>query len=182
MSQTMVSSGDGSNPDEWKDFDFSTVKVEKPRATRPLPSREFTRLVVVGLLGGALAWALRLIIEAWVLSPLFCRTPDTASICANAGSTSFIMSLIVVGSIAASILVSARVFRPILISAATFVSLGVLWVILDSRSTVLSIFLAAIFGALLYLFFALIAAVKRYLLATILMVALVIAFWLLAKA
>lgn len=178
----MVSSSNSSNSDEWKDFDFSTVKVEKPRATRPLPRREFARLAVVGLLSGALVWVLRLIIEAWVLSPLFCRTPDTASICANAGSTSFVMSLIIVGSIATSILVSARVFRPVLVSAATFVSLGALWMILDSRSAILSTFLAAIFGALLYLFFALIAAVKRYLLATILMVALVIAFWLLAKA
>lgn len=179
----MVSSGDGSNSsDEWKDFDFSTVKVEKPRATRPLPRRELMRLLVIGLLSGVLAWVLRLVLEAWVLSPLFCRTPDTANICANAGSTSFVMSLIIVGSIATLMLVSARVFRPVLISFATFVSLGALWMILDSRNAVLSTFLAAVFGALLYLFFALIAAVKRYLLATILMVALVVAFWLLAKA
>lgn len=181
MSQTMVSSG-GSNPDEWKDFDFSTVKVEKPRATRQLPRREVLRLVVIGLVGGALVWILRLILESWVLSPLFCRTPDTASICANAGSTAFVMSLIIVGSVAVSLLVSARVFRPVLVTLATFVSLGALWFILDSRSAILATLLSAIFGALLYLFFALVAAVKRYLLAIILMVALTIAFWLLARA
>lgn len=182
MSQTMVSSGGTSEPDEWKDFDFSTVKVEKPRATRVLPRREAIRLAIIGLAGGALVWILRLILESWVLSPLFCRTPDTVSICANAGSTAFVMSLIIVGSVAVSLLVSARVFRPVLITLATFVSLGALWFILDSRGAILATFLSAIFGVLLYLFFASIAAVKRYILATVLMIALVIAFWLLARA
>ncbi len=99
MSQTMVSSGGNPDPDEWKDFDFSTVKIEKPRATRPLPRREIVRLIIIGLVGGALVWILRLMLESWVLSPLFCRTPDTVSICTNAGSTAFIMSLIIIGSI-----------------------------------------------------------------------------------
>jgi hypothetical protein len=178
----MVSSGGNPDPDEWKDFDFSTVKIEKPRATRPLPRREIVRLIIIGLVGGALVWILRLMLESWVLSPLFCRTPDTASICANAGSTAFVMSLIIVGSVAVSLLVSTRVFRPVLVTLATFVSLGALWFILDSRSAILATLLSAIFGALLYLFFALVAAVKRYLLAIILMVALTIAFWLLARA
>lgn len=178
----MVSSGGSASPDEWKDFDFSTVKVEKSRATRSLPRREVLRLVVIGLAGGALVWILRLILESWVLSPLFCRTPDTASICTNAGSTSFVMSLIVIGSISVSLLVSARVFRPVLISLATFISLGALWSILDSRGAALATLITAIFGMLLYLFFALTAAVKRYILATIITIALVIAFWLLAKA
>ncbi len=182
MSQTMVSSGGNPDPDEWKDFDFSTVKVEKPRATRPLPRREIVRLIIIGLVGGALVWILRLMLESWVLSPLFCRTPDTVSICTNAGSTAFIMSLIIIGSISVSLLVSARVFRPVLITLATFVSLGALWFILDSRGAILATFLSAIFGVLLYLFFASIAAVKRYILATVLMIALVIAFWLLARA
>lgn len=178
----MMSSGGNTDPDEWKDFDFSTVKVEKPRATRVLPRNEVVRLAVVGLIGGAFVWMLRLALESWVLSPLFCRTPDTVAICSNAGSTAFIMSLMIVGTIAISLLVAARVFRPVLISAATFVSLGALWPILDSRGAILATVLAAVFGMLLYLFFALIAAVKRYVLATILMAALVIAFWLLVKA
>ncbi|MCL2451705.1 hypothetical protein FWD20_02415 [Candidatus Saccharibacteria bacterium] len=181
MSETMVSSGSNLTSDEWRDFDFSTVKVEKPRATRMLPKREAIRLVVVGALSGAAVWLMSLALQAWVMQPLFCRTPDTASICANAGVTSFVISLGVAGIVAATILVSKRVFRAIIITAATFTSLGALWPLLDGRSAALAAVIMAVFAVGLNLFFSLVLAIKRYTLAMLLATALVVAFWLLAR-
>ncbi len=183
MSETMVS-GDGNvkNTDEWKDFDFSAVETKKSHATRALPKNELIRFGIIGVLSGVLVWLLRLAFEAWVMNPLFCRTPDTASVCTNAGSTSFIVSLIAVGIIASSVLTGARVFRSILISAATFISLGALWPLLNSKSALAACVWSAFFAVVLYLFFAMIAAVKRYVLAIILIVALTIAFWLFVRA
>ena len=177
MNETMLQNNDKSGSDEWKDFDFSTVNVEKPRVTRVLPKREVLWFVIIGLIAGAAVWLVRLAVEAWIISPLFCRTPDTASICASAGHTSFVTALIIIGLIVSSILTASRVFRSVLISAATFVSLAALWPILHNRSAVAAVIISAMFCALLYLFFSMIAAVKRYLLAIVLLVAFVVAFW-----
>jgi hypothetical protein len=181
MSETMVS-GDSNLPsDEWKDFDFSTVKVEKPRATRSLPKREVIHFAVTGFLGGAITWLMHLAVKNWVMFPLFCRTPDTASVCTNSGSISFVIALIVTGIILAAILASRRVFRAVVITAAVFVCLGALWPILNTRGAIWATILTALFAVVLYLFFALIAAIKRNLLSVILMAALIAAFWLLVR-
>jgi hypothetical protein len=182
MSETMVSNGGNLSSDEWKDFDFSSVKVEKPRATRALPRREILRFIVVGLFSGAMVWLVRLAFESWVMGPLFCRTPDTASVCANASPISFTVALVVVGVIMSAILASQRVFRAVVITAATFTCLGALWPLLNLRDTVSATALMAVFATGFYLFFALIAAVKRYALAIILTAALTVAFWLLARS
>lgn len=176
----MMASNNQSSNDEWKDFDFSTVKVDKPRATRVLPRREIVRFVVAGLVAGAMVWLVRLALEAWVMNPIFCRTPDTASICTNAANTSFIISLIIVGLITSSILAASRVFRSAIISAATFVSLAALWPVVNNRNVFVSIVIMAIFATLLYLFFSMIAAVKRYLLAVVLLIVFTISFWLIS--
>ena len=177
----MVSGGSNLSSDEWKDFDFSTVAVEKPRATRALPKREVVRFIVIGLLSGAAVWLVRLALENWAMRPLFCRTPDTASICANAASTSFIISLVMVGIIASAILASGRVFRAVVITAATFVSLGALWPLLNARNAIVATAITAAFAVGLYLLFALVAAIKRYILAAILLAAATIIFWLLVR-
>jgi len=178
----MVSNGGESSSDEWKDFDFSTVDVEKARATRVLPKQEILRILVVGLLGGAVVWLMYLALENWAIKSLFCGTPDTANVCTNASLISFVIALVVTGIIAATILASMRVFRAIVITAATFVSLGALWSLLNTRGTVVATLLTAVFATGLYLFFALIASVKRYVLAAALLIVLVTAFWFLAQA
>jgi sugar phosphate permease len=182
MNETMMSGNSTPASDEWKDFDFSTVKVEKSRATRALPKREVLRFIVVGFLSGAAVWLVRLGLENWLMQPLFCRTPDTASVCTSSGLTSFIISLVIVGIISSAILASQRVFRAVVISAASFVSLGALWPMLDGRGVLMATAITALFSVGLYLFFSLIAAIKRHALAIILTAALVVAFWLLARS
>lgn len=182
MSETTMSSGNNLSSDEWRDFDFSTVKVEKARATRVIPKREIVRFVMVGLLSGIAIWLMRLALESWVMDPLFCRTPDMASVCANASPIAFVIALVAVGIVAATVLASGRVFRAVIITAATFTGLGALWLLLNARGAVTATLLAAIFTAGLYLFFALVASVKRYTLATLLLIVLVAAFWFLARA
>ena len=178
----MMSGGNSLNSDEWKDFDFSTVKVEKPRATRALQKREVTRLVIIGLVRGAFVWLVRLALENWVMRPLFCRTPDTASVCTDASMISFIIALVLVGIIATTILASQRIPRAILIATAAFVSVGALWPLLSMRGAVMATVITALFTAGLFLFFALVAAVKHRSLSIILLAALTLAFWLLVRA
>ncbi len=169
------------NDDEWKDFDFNAVDLRKPRVTRVLPRHEMLKVVIAGLLSGALIWLLRLALENWLLRPLFCRTPDTATLCASADTTSFVVALVIVGAITVSILTHQRVFRAVLISVAAFVGLGALWPILDLRNAVWATILAALFTAGLYLFFSLVGSIKKYVSAVLAMAILVVGFWLLVR-
>ena len=183
MSETMVSGGNSSNSDEWKDFDFSSVnKTEKTQVTRQLSRSEIIKFIVIGIVAGVSIWLLRLVLESWVISPLFCRTPDTVSVCTGAGTISFTIALGVVGLIATAILTSGRAFRAVVTSLATFVSFGALWPILDKQSAIVACLFSAGFTTLLFLFFALISSIKRYLLAVILLIVLTIVFWLFVRS
>ena len=166
--------------DNWKDFDFDKVKV-KDDTVRPLPKREMIRFVIVGIAGGVLVWLFRLALENWAMKPLFCRTPDTAQICVSAGTTSFIIALVVVGIVMSALLSHARVFRSILITLATFVSLGALWPMLDGHEWLVAALATALFATGLYLFFALTAALKKYLPAVILLALFTVGFWFLVR-
>jgi len=167
--------------DEWKDFDFSAVNPGRSRSARALSRGELWRLVIAGIISGALVWLVRLALEYWFMRPLFCRTPDTATVCTNAAATSFVVALVIVGAIAASILATHRVFRATLISVATFVALGALWPLLDNHTWFIATILAVLFTTGLYLFFGLVAAVKKYVLAVLAMAILVLLFWWLAR-
>ncbi len=166
--------------DNWKDFDFNKAN-NKESMIRPLPLRETIRFVAAGLMGGVLVWLFRLALENWAMKPLFCRTPDTASVCANADMTSFIIALVVVGIIMSVLLSYARAFRATLITLATFVSLGALWPILDNREWLVATLWLALFATALYVFYALIAATKKYILAVVLLALLTSGFWLLVR-
>ena len=171
---------DNSQNDDWKNFDFSKLPTEDKRWTRTLSRSEIVHFVVVGLISGVVVWLARMAMESWVMKPLFCRTPDTATVCSAAPTTSFVIALVVVGIIATGVLSHQKTARALLISVATFVSLGALWHMLDSFSWLAAVGAAAGFTALLILFFGYIVTIKRYFVAMLLMAALVAGFWLLA--
>jgi hypothetical protein len=171
---------ESNNNDHWKDFDFDKSNTED-QAVRPLPRRETIRFIAAGLIGGALVWLSQLALENWAMKPLFCRTPDTASVCVNADTTSFIIALVVVGIIMSALLSNARVFRSVLITMATFVSLGALWPMLNGKELLIATLAMALFGTALYLFFALTAALKKFLPAIFLLAALTVGFWFLVR-
>jgi hypothetical protein len=73
---------------------------------------------------GLLLWPLTLAIRTWALRPLFCRTPDAATICNNSDVAAYIAALILLGVMAAALLTRWRVHRPVLIALAFVVSMS----------------------------------------------------------
>jgi len=164
--------------EDWSDFDFSSVKLEKERVVTITTRKEIIQTIIIGLVGGALVWMFKLVFENWVMRPLFCRTPDTAAICANNHLSSFIIAIVIVGAISTAIAIAMRTYRALVISLATFVSFGALWGILNAQTTVWTPFIiSAIFLALLYLFFTSLGSIKKTSTAIILILLSMVLFW-----
>ncbi|MDR0957132.1 MAG: hypothetical protein LBM09_00960 [Candidatus Nomurabacteria bacterium] len=167
-----------SQEEDWSDFDFSTVDLSKNSPIKMPLKQEISRVILLGIISGASAWLLRLAFENWVMNPLFCRTADTVSVCANSKLISFVISLVVVGIIVAAISVAVRVHRGIVVSLATFASFGALFTILSNQNILGAILLSSGFTVALFLIFLMINAIKKTALSFILTVVFAGAFWL----
>lgn len=103
--------------------DGKLVKKEKTSNLRSFAPREFFVLLIAGFVAGAAVWFAKLGLDRWVMDPLFCRTPDTFAVCQNAGSIAFIVALVLVGVVTVSLLSLSKVYRPLLVVLASFVSI-----------------------------------------------------------
>lgn len=82
--------------------------------------------VSAGALVGIFGWLLTLGVRNWVLSPVFCRSADTSSICANIDITAWIIAFVLVSVVGLFMLIRASVFRPLLVVLA---ALATLWLV-----------------------------------------------------
>lgn len=76
-----------------------------------------------GALVGFFGWLLTLGVYNWVLSPIFCRSADTAAVCAASDLTAWILAYGILSSVGLFMLIRANVFRPLLVVLAALVSL-----------------------------------------------------------
>lgn len=79
--------------------------------------------LAVGAFVGFFGWLLTLGINSWVLVPVFCRSIDTTTVCANAGLTAWIIAHILIGIVGLFMLIRANIFRPLLVVLAALVTL-----------------------------------------------------------
>lgn len=75
--------------------------------------------VFVGIFGSLLSLGIR----NWVLNPIFCRSSDTASICANSDLTAWIVGFVIISVVGLFMLIRANVFRPLLVVLAAIATL-----------------------------------------------------------
>jgi hypothetical protein len=164
------------------------VEPELPLETPPLkPSmvyqttwRKVLRLALIGLAAGLLIWAVRLALEAWLLRPLFCRTPDTATICLNVPADAYIAALVLVGALLVGIFKALQIRRSAwLIILATLVGLWPFFNYFENAGN-LAILWCAGFNALLLSLFNQLMRIKRPIVALGLVVVIEIAIFLMA--
>lgn len=79
--------------------------------------------VSAGALVGLFGWALTFAVRNWVLSPVFCRSTDTSSVCASIDTTAWIIAFVLVSIVGLFMLIRANVFRPLLVVLAALVTL-----------------------------------------------------------
>lgn len=78
---------------------------------------------LVGALTGALTWVFNLLLQRFFIDPVFCRSADNFSICANGGTYAFNSALIILSIIAVVALVRVGGYRPLLVVIAAVATL-----------------------------------------------------------
>lgn len=144
---------------------------------RPAYSVGWNSLIVVlsvGAFVGFFGWLLTLGIHNWIITPVFCRSSDTASICSNSNVISWVISYILVSIAGLFMLVRSGIFRPLLVVLAALLTLWTfgLW------------FMPAYWGAgllwstglfaLAYALYAWLASIERFIISSVLIVVVVV--------
>ncbi len=132
--------------------------------------------LAIGVFVGLFGWALMLAINGWILDPVFCRSADTASTCANADLTAWIIAHVVVSIIGLFMLIRANVFRPLLVTLAALATLWAVGLWFVSSDLWVGFLWETVLFALAYALFTWIASAKRFFYAVIVITILVILF------
>lgn len=132
--------------------------------------------LAVGAFVGLFGWALTVAINGWVLNPVFCRSADTASACANADITAWIIAHVLVSIVGLFMLIRANIFRPLLVTLAAMITLWAIGLWFLPSVIWAGLLWETILFALAYALFTWIASMKRFSYSLIVIVILVILF------
>ena len=77
---------------------------------------------IIGAVTGALTWGLNLLLQRFFIEPVFCRSADSFSVCANGGMVAFNIALVVMAIVSVVALVRFGGYRPLLVAIAVIIS------------------------------------------------------------
>ena len=100
------------------------VGQEKPPKVIYMSLRTILSVLVAGLLLGAFAYGLTLLLDRAVLNPIFCQNNDTMQVCLNTERIAANMATVLAAVAGMFALLQLGVYRPLLISGAAAV---ILW-------------------------------------------------------
>lgn len=106
--------------------DMAKVSIVQEKQPYTVGRNSILAAVSAGALVGIFGWLLELGVKNWVLSPVFCRSADTSSVCANIDITAWIIAFVVISVVGLFMLIRASVFRPLLVVLA---ALATLWLV-----------------------------------------------------
>ena len=167
--------------DDWSEFDFREMKSRKSRSSssREIHLPKTTRLVLAGIVAGISSVLLSSAINIWIIRPQVCRVVDTAVLCGNSSTLAFALSLAIVFVFAGLYLSRKHTSRTLLISIASCIALASLQLFLGL--SVVGLIIGAVFGALFFVFFAKLSALRNYILALFADVIALVVLWLLVR-
>lgn len=101
----------------------SVSSEQKPVLYFPTTTQDAARVLLVGLGVGVLVVLLSELIARYFIDPIFCRSTDAFTVCANGGMVAFNVSLVIVSMAAVAVLAKLGVFRPLLVAIGPAASL-----------------------------------------------------------
>ena len=128
----------------------------------------------IGALVGLFGWLLMLGMRAWVLSPFFCRSSDTTTVCANIDLTAWIVAFSLLSIIGLFMLIRANVFRPLLVVLAALVTLWAVGLWFVSGPWWLGLLWQTVLFAIAYALYTWLASLEKFIVALLLTVAVVV--------
>lgn len=140
----------------------------------PTSANEIVKVLLTGIVVGLLIALISEAIARYLISPLFCNSTDNFSVCANGGNVAFYAATVIVNMIAVAALVRFGVFRPLLVALG---AAAILWGLKSYLSGVMFVeyaFWMALLYGLTYTLLFWVLRVRNFIIALVLVIALVI--------
>lgn len=153
------------------------VKSDNPVAVPAAPLvgmtiTGFLRTLVIGAIVGFLSTGVYLLLNKFIFAAALCRTGVEG--CANAPMYSTIITAVIAVIIGIVALAKYGVYRPLLIALAAPAALWTLYAMIGAGFWLWALLIGTVFYAVAYVLFAWVGRVRSFILATILLVAIVV--------
>lgn len=132
-------------------------------------------IFVMGAVVGALVMGASFLLEQYFVEPVFCRSADSFALCANGGSLANNIATVLIGIVGAVGLVKLSVFRPLLVVIAAAASMWSANMWLGALPWYEAMAWFAGLYAVLYVGFAWVLRITNFVVAFVLVIALVVA-------
>lgn len=129
---------------------------------------------VTGLAVGLVGWLVNMAIQAWIIEPIFCRSTQSFDVCANGGTISWAVALIIASIVGLLSLVRTGVFRPLLVVLATLIALWGVSAWLGPLPWWQALLWHGVLFAIAYSLFAWVARIQSFLFSLIVTIVLII--------
>lgn len=138
-----------------------------------LTRRSLLTTLLIGAVAGMAAWGLMVLLDKFVLTPVFCANDANISVCAASTQIAANLATVIVGVAAIPVLLRAGVSRVVLVAIASIVALwsAVAWV---QAPWYLGLLVAALIYALVYGVLAWICRVRNIAVVAVLVIVFVV--------
>ncbi len=129
--------------------------VENLPVYLPVSRVDIIRVAATGAVAGVLTGLFGWLLNRYFIEPVFCRTADSAGVCAAGGGISFYVATLAVATLAVAALARFAIYRPLLVVVGATASLWGLNVYLGKLSSWLEygMWLVVLFGLGYLLFY-----------------------------
>lgn len=148
--------------------------IERHHAAAPADIRKMLLTALIGMVVGAIAWGGGVLISRFIIEPVFCATPDSASICQTRDLTTFNIALVLGSFVGLLVMVRSRVYRPLLISIAATVTLWSVLSLVSNETWILRLLWVLGLSALAYALYGWISQLRSFAAALIITVIVVV--------
>lgn len=136
---------------------------------------QLSRVVLIGIVLGALTWGFAILLQNIVIEPLFCRSAGNAALCGNTESIAFNASAVSIGIVGVAALVKLAVYRPLIIAIASVATLWSANAWLGELSWFASVGWLALFYGVVYALYSWVVRIYNLPLAVGMVIAIIIA-------
>lgn len=154
--------------------------IERPPFYITSSLRESVAIAVNGLLAGIAVWGISVLLDRFVITPIFCSNASQAAACDGSGLIAFNIATVLVAVATIFSLARIGVFRPLIVALATAITLWALPSYIAGVSTAAPLFeqivwLATLY-ALMFLVFSWLLRLRSFAISLVLTLAVVVLF------
>lgn len=138
--------------------------------------RKILPTLLAGVIAGLVTWLATFLLSEYVLGPIACRVGSSLINCSDATIVSSDIALVIGGFAALAIMVRQRVLRPLLVVLGAVISLWGIGAWLSEDAWYVALPLTVLLSAVLYAVFAWFGELRRFWVALVVTILLVVVF------